>query len=94
MSELESEYDALRLSGYDGEGFHSAGKRLGVGVSHDLPPHLARAKALQAAEKRKAIQNLMGNPGGHRLGGRPLGNPSNMSPRELAVQVRYISELS
>ena len=87
MSELESEYDALRASGYDGEGFHSAGKRLGVGVSHNLPPHLARARALQAAEKRIATQNLMGKAGGQRLGGRSLDKLTNLSPRELAVQV-------
>ncbi|KAL5523729.1 hypothetical protein ACEPAG_7902 [Sanghuangporus baumii] len=86
LSELEAEYEALRRSGYDGEGFHSAGKRLGVGVSHNLPPDLARARALQAAEKRKALQQMLGSVGGRRLGDDLPRSSIKMSPRELAVQ--------
>ncbi|KAL5507454.1 hypothetical protein ACEPAH_6910 [Sanghuangporus vaninii] len=86
LSELEAEYETLRRSGYDGEGFHSAGKRLGVNVSHNLPPDLVRAKALQAAEKRKALQQMLGSSAGQRLGGNLPRSLINMSPRELAVQ--------
>ncbi|OCB88404.1 hypothetical protein A7U60_g4445 [Sanghuangporus baumii] len=86
LSELETEYETLRRSGYDGEGFHSAGKRLGVDVSHNLPLDLARAKTLQAVEKRKALQQMLGSPGGQRLGGNLPRSSINMSPRELAVQ--------
>ncbi|KAL5485259.1 hypothetical protein ACEPAI_7901 [Sanghuangporus weigelae] len=86
LSELEVEYEALRRSGYDGDGFHSVGKRLGVGVSHNLPLDYARARALQAAEKRKALQQMLGSPGGQRLGGNLPRSSINMSPRELAVQ--------
>ncbi|KAJ7805153.1 WLM domain-containing protein [Mycena olivaceomarginata] len=42
LSGLQEEYDALQRSGYAGEGFFSKGQRVGTGVSHDLPPHLAR----------------------------------------------------
>ena len=83
LSGLEDEYDALRRSGYAGEGFHSEGKRLGASVSHDLPPHLARQKAAEAAEKRKQIGAVLQGSG--RLGGAPRGNKS---PRELAAEVR------
>ncbi len=84
LSDLEDEYEALKKSGYAGEGFHSNGHRVGQGVSHDLPPHIARAKALDAAEKRRRMAALMSG-GGRRLGG-PLTN-SNRSPRELAAEV-------
>ncbi|KAI0714946.1 WLM domain-containing protein [Earliella scabrosa] len=81
LSGLEEEYEALRRSGYDGEGFHANGRRLGVNVSHDLPPHLARQKALEAAEKRRQTNMVLGR--GGRLGGIARGNKS---PRELAAE--------
>ncbi|KII93965.1 hypothetical protein PLICRDRAFT_411312 [Plicaturopsis crispa FD-325 SS-3] len=80
---LQDEYDALKRSGYSGEGFHSKGHRVGMNVSHDLPPHLARAKALEAAEKRRATASVLS--GGGRLGGRAPGG-KGMTPRELAAQ--------
>ena len=84
LSSLEDEYDILKRSGYAGEGFHAPGRRLGVGVSHNVPAHLARQQAIEAAEKRRAVQSVMA--GGRRLGGRlPT---SGMSPRELAAMVR------
>ncbi|KAH7905741.1 WLM domain-containing protein [Hygrophoropsis aurantiaca] len=83
LAGLEEEYDVLQRSGYAGEGFFSKGQRLGVNVSHDLPPHLARAKALEAAEKRRKTAVMLN--GGGRLGGR-AGSTRNMSPRELAAQ--------
>ncbi|KAH8119143.1 WLM domain-containing protein [Phellopilus nigrolimitatus] len=86
LSELEAEYDTMKRSGYDGEGFYSKGIRLGVGVSHNLPSHLARTKALQAAERRKVVQGVLADGGGQRLGGRSL---RGLSPRELAVQVLF-----
>ena len=82
LAGLEDEYTALRTAGYDGEGFHAQGRRLGTNVSHDLPPHLARQKALEAAEKRRNVSVVLGR--GGRLGGGPT---SNKSPRELAAEV-------
>lgn len=53
-------------------------------VSHDLPPHLARAKALEAAEKRRRVGGVLR--GGGRLGG--LGTARRgMTPRQLAAEV-------
>lgn len=65
-----------------GEGFLSNGSRVGQGVAHDLPPHLAKAKALAAAEERAKKQRLMG-PGGKIGGVRKVGK----TPRELAADV-------
>ncbi|OJT04503.1 DNA-dependent metalloprotease WSS1 [Trametes pubescens] len=81
LSGLEEELEALRKSGYSGEGFHSAGTRLGANVSHDVPPHIAKQKALEAAEKRRQISAILG--GGGRIGG-TIHN--NKSPRELAAE--------
>jgi len=83
LTGLEDEYEALQRSGYAGEGFHSKGHRVGANVSHDLPPHLARAKALEAAEKRRRIGGMM--TGGGRLGGRSAAR-TGMTPRELAAE--------
>ncbi|KAH7886200.1 WLM domain-containing protein [Phlebopus sp. FC_14] len=83
LAGLEDEYDALQRSGYAGEGFFSRGQRLGTGVSHNVPPHFARIKALEAAEKRRKTEVLTS--GGGRLGGR-LGTLKNLSPRELAAR--------
>ncbi|KAJ7044965.1 WLM domain-containing protein [Mycena alexandri] len=83
LSGLQDEYDALQRSGYSGEGFFSRGNRVGIGASHDLPPHLAKAKALEAAEKRRKAQLAIGN-GGGRLGGRT--DTANLTPRELAAR--------
>ncbi|CDO73047.1 hypothetical protein BN946_scf185007.g101 [Trametes cinnabarina] len=81
LSELEEDYENLRKSGYSGEGFHSDGRRLGTNFSHNLPPHIARQKAVAAAEKRKQISAILG--GGGRLGG---GARSDKSLRELAAE--------
>lgn len=86
LSGLQDEYDALQRSGYAGEGFFTRGQRLGESVSHDLPPHLARAKALEAAEKRRKTSSILGGAGGRQLGGRSIIN-KNLTPRELAAQV-------
>lgn len=61
-----------------------------MGVSHDLSPHLARQKALEAAEKRRQTTRVLG--GGGRLGGR-LVNTTGLSPRELAAQVSAMIEV-
>ncbi|KAF7307428.1 WLM domain-containing protein [Mycena indigotica] len=84
LSGLQEEYDALQRSGYAGEGFYSKGNRLGTNISHNLPPHLARSKAIEAAEKRKQTAQVLGG-GGRRLGTGRL-NVANMSPRELAAR--------
>lgn len=83
LSELEDEYEALKQSGYAGEGFHTEGRRLGQFVSHNLPPHLARARALEAAEKRRRVTGMLG--GSHRLGGAVVSR--NLSPQEAAARV-------
>jgi len=79
---LEDEYYSLRIGGYDGEGFHGKGTAVGQGVSHNLPPHIARLKALEAAEKRRQVQVAIGR--GGRLGGK---TQRGLTPRELAAQV-------
>jgi len=83
LAELEDEYDALQRSGYAGEGFFTPGYRLGAGVSHDLPPYLARIRALEAAERRRKTESL--TEGGGRLGGRSS-TLERLSPRELALR--------
>jgi DNA-dependent metalloprotease WSS1 len=82
LSGLEDEWEVLKRSGYSGEGFHSAGRRVGVGISHNLPMHAGRTKAVEAAEKRAKQQRLLGGPG-RTLGGRK----DSKSPRELAAEV-------
>lgn len=81
LSELEDEFEALKRSGYAGEGFHTPGHRLGENVSHNLPPHIARARALEAAERRRRFSSILG--GARRLGGAPR---RDLTPRELAAQ--------
>ncbi|KAI0828912.1 WLM domain-containing protein [Trametes gibbosa] len=81
LSGLEDEYAALRQSGYSGEGFHADGHRVGADISHNLPPHIAKQKAVEAAEKRRQISVILG--GGGRIGGMAR---SNKSPRELAAE--------
>ncbi|RPD82246.1 WLM-domain-containing protein [Lentinus tigrinus ALCF2SS1-7] len=82
LAGLEEEYATLRRSGYDGEGFHSAGRRLGTSFSHDLPVHLARQRAVDAAEKRRQISLVLS--GGGRLGG--AARDANKTPQELAAE--------
>ncbi|KAK7686699.1 hypothetical protein QCA50_010299 [Cerrena zonata] len=82
LAGLEEEFESLKRGGYDGEGFFSKGHRVGQNVAHDLPPHLAKAKALEAAEKRRKVSQVLGGP--KRLGG-GIRN-GNKSPRELAAE--------
>lgn len=89
LSGLEDEFDALQRSGYAGEGFFSDGKRLGANISHNVPLHLARAKALEAAEKRRK-SSILTSGSGAKLGGI---NVRGLSPRELAVKVRLAKNL-
>lgn len=55
---------------------------MGQGVSHDLPPHLAKEKALAAAEKRRQAAIMMS--GGGKLGGK---SEVGKSIRQLAAEV-------
>ncbi|KAF5312787.1 hypothetical protein D9619_002813 [Psilocybe cf. subviscida] len=82
LAGLQDEYDALQRSGYAGEGFFSDGKRLGTNVSHNVSPHMARLKALEAAEKRAQTSRVLGS--GGRLGG--VSRTAGLSPRELAAK--------
>ncbi|KAL4070533.1 hypothetical protein J3A83DRAFT_4358692 [Scleroderma citrinum] len=86
----EDEYGALQRSGYAGEGFFSPGYGLGAGVSHNLPVHLARAKAADAAEKRRQLNAV--NRGG-KLGG-TVSALNNLSPRCQAAERRRQDELT
>ena len=52
-----------------------------MGTSHNIPPHQARLKALEAAEKRKRMGEMMAS--GGRLGGRK----QYKTLRELAAEV-------
>lgn len=95
LDELNDEYDALRLSGYTGEGFLSQGAKLSTDRINDsarLPLHLARQRALAQAERRQNLQRIMGPPGGQRLGGTAGvgGSPASRiapdkTPRELSL---------
>ncbi|KAI9099421.1 WLM domain-containing protein [Phlyctochytrium arcticum] len=70
LDELYTEYESHVDNGWTGEGFSSAGSRVGTGVSHNLPDHLAKKRALDEAEKRRKLSVLMGGmAGGKRLGG-------------------------
>jgi DNA-dependent metalloprotease WSS1 len=53
--------------------------------------HVARSKALEAAEKRMKMSQVLG--GGGRLGGTILAN-RNLDPRELAARVSTGHKLS
>ena len=81
---LNDEYDALRASGYSGEGFLGNGTAVGMGVSHNLSPHEARLRAVAEAERRAKLARLLGPPGGRSLGG--MKARPGASPRELAAQ--------
>ncbi|PVF92023.1 WLM-domain-containing protein [Serendipita vermifera] len=84
LGELQNEYAALRAKGYSGEGFHSAGRRVGEGVSHNVPLSQARSKAALAAEKRQNMTKILSNGGGQRLGGGQ--RVTTKTPRELAAE--------
>lgn len=81
LDRLQDEYDALRAGGYTGEGFLSEGKR--AGTTRDLPTYLAREKALQEAQKRQKIFDIMGPVGGSRLGSSRA--PAGKTPKQMAA---------
>ncbi|KAG8887961.1 hypothetical protein FRB99_004182, partial [Tulasnella sp. 403] len=82
LSKLEDEYDALKRSGWAGEGFFSRGNKLGGGASRDLPQYLAREKAAAAAEQRMKVQVMLNNR--KRLGGGQ--GQAGKSMRQLAAE--------
>lgn len=87
LSELEEEYYELQRNGYSGEGFFTEGKKLGgSGGIRNVPPHLARQKALEAAERRRKV-GLLSSGSGQALGGH---KGVKLSPRELAARVRTV----
>ncbi|KAJ1558629.1 hypothetical protein HK096_008780 [Nowakowskiella sp. JEL0078] len=76
----------MMSQGFTGEGFESEGRRLGQKVSHNAPIHLARQKALEAAEKRRKTNQIMGIVGGHRLGGNGFTGMQNvLRPAQMAA---------
>lgn len=71
LDALKRECEQLMAAGNDGRrgaSFAGAGKRLGDWSNTTVPRHLAREKALLAAEKRYKISSIMSR-GGGRLGG-------------------------
>ncbi|KAL8936557.1 MAG: hypothetical protein Q9211_004128 [Gyalolechia sp. 1 TL-2023] len=66
-NQLRDEHDALIRKGYTGEGFLSAGRKLG-GSTHRIPMHEAQRRARAAAEKRRTL--TAGS--GQKLGGAGL----------------------
>lgn len=84
---LNDEYDALRSSGYIGEGFLSAGSKLST-ATHDahLPPHVIRQRALADAERRQKLSQIMGPTGGKALGGSRTRERARKTPRELMLE--------
>lgn len=70
LDELNKEMDELIAKGFRGDGFEAPGRRVGEGVSHDVPPHVARQKALEAAQKRMRFNGWIGTEqSGQKLGG-------------------------
>lgn len=82
LDKLQDEYEVLRTSGYSGDGFFSDGRK--AGSSRDLPPHLAREKGLQAAQRRQQINSIMGSAGGNRLG--PGKSTLGKTPKQMAAE--------
>ncbi|TPX47120.1 hypothetical protein SeLEV6574_g02832 [Synchytrium endobioticum] len=68
LDSLKDEYDKLLASGYQGEGFHGPGNRVGAGISHNHDQRTAHRMAAEAAEKRLRLSKLMAPSGGVRLG--------------------------
>ncbi|KAL8931749.1 MAG: hypothetical protein Q9216_007085 [Gyalolechia sp. 2 TL-2023] len=66
-NQLRDEHEALIRKGYTGEGFLSAGHKLG-GSTHRIPMHEAQRRARAAAEKRRTL--TAGS--GQKLGGAGL----------------------
>jgi hypothetical protein len=69
--ELRDELETLIRKGYTGEGFLSAGHRLGGSHSRLPPPNELRRLARVNAEKRRA-QSGLASGSGQKLGGRPI----------------------
>ena len=74
----------MRAGGYSGAGFAGAGRRVGEGVSHNVPLYDARRKAVDAADRRRRLNGAMGGPG-RKLGGGI--ETARMTPREAAAWV-------
>lgn len=84
--ELRDEYEVLVRKGYTGEGFLSAGRRLGGGGSRVPPQSELRRLARASAEKRKA-QGGLSSGSGQRLGGTPLHRNAGDIRQVIADQV-------
>ncbi|KAJ1663416.1 hypothetical protein IW140_005035 [Coemansia sp. RSA 1813] len=86
LDELKAEAEILLARGYTGDGFYSAGHKLGAGLPHSVSLHMRREEALQAIEARKRLQKLgLGGPP-RKLGGE-LGIPG--TPLAAAQKQRY-----
>ncbi|RUS19783.1 WLM domain-containing protein [Endogone sp. FLAS-F59071] len=85
LDTLTSECEILMASGYTGTGFEGSGHRLGTSISHDLPPHLTQAVALESAERRRRTGEIMAPAGGRRLGGSAGELEKVVSPAVMAA---------
>ncbi|KAK9721185.1 hypothetical protein K7432_003618 [Basidiobolus ranarum] len=87
LDELTTECENLMVKGFTGEGFYGIGHRVGQGISHNLPPHISRGVAVEAAEKRQQINKILGPAGGRKLGGKSVSKNLEKlySPRMLAA---------
>lgn len=90
LAKLTDEYDALVRGGWSGDGFHSDGVRVGKGTSHDLPQHVAKEKAVLAAEKRRQMEGLMAGSGRALGRGAATSTMFNKSMQQLAAEVRHV----
>ncbi|KAJ2632418.1 hypothetical protein H4R22_001265 [Coemansia sp. RSA 1290] len=62
LDEIKVETEELMMQGHGGDGFYSAGQRVGQGQSHNVPRHMLREHRLRALEKRQRIAMLSGPP--------------------------------
>ncbi|KAJ2449894.1 hypothetical protein EV183_004625 [Coemansia sp. RSA 2336] len=80
LDEIKAETEELMMQGYAGDGFYSAGQRVGQGQSHNVPRHMVREHRLRALEKRQRIAMLSGPP-------RTLGSKQELEKQYTPAQM-------
>ncbi|KAJ3414986.1 hypothetical protein HDV05_005817 [Chytridiales sp. JEL 0842] len=86
LDELTAECEDNIKKGWTGDGFDSNGFRLGQGVSHNLPEHLAKKAAAEAAQTRLKKAKVMIPAGGRRLGSATGPEGDSLSSLEKKVK--------
>ncbi|KAJ2766498.1 hypothetical protein IWQ57_004335 [Coemansia nantahalensis] len=84
LDKLRGEAEGLMARGYAGDGFFSAGQRVGVGISHNAPRHQLRDRAARAAEQRQCRASL-GGPPRTLAGGSLAAQQARLSPAQMAA---------